>query len=136
MRNEKYLINLLTKLVKLLNEESERNPSFALQLDALLSPIASKKLRPKEHKGKADLQNLPDIYREFSVLGQSEFGLWLRGVPTEVLHALIRHHDLDARRRTAKWKDPEKLIQFITEGIQSRVSRGAAFLTMKKIEGE
>jgi len=36
MRNEKRLINLLTKLVKLLNDESDRNPAFASELDGLL----------------------------------------------------------------------------------------------------
>jgi len=63
----------------------------------------------------------------------SEFSLWLRQLPIQVLRRLIRHHDFDAQRRTAKWKEQEKLVEFIIERIQSRIERGSAFLTIQKI---
>jgi hypothetical protein len=133
MRNEKRLINLFTRLVKLLNDESDRNPAFASELDALLAPIANTSVGRKRHKVETDVQNLPDIYREFSNRGRSEFSLWLRELPIQTLRKLIRHHDFDAQRRTAKWKEQEKLIEFIIEKIQSRIERGSAFLTIHKI---
>jgi hypothetical protein len=132
MRNEKHLISLLTRLVKLLSDEAAKNPVFADQLDALLAPLASKPLSQKERKVELKVEDLPDIYREFSNRSRLEFGLWLSDFPVQVLRTLIRHHDFDAQRRTVKWKDQEKLIEFIIERIQSRAERGSAFLTMQK----
>jgi hypothetical protein len=52
-------------------------------------------------------ENLPDIHAEFKARGESEFQLWLRDQPVAVLRALIRGHDMDAARRTSKWKDAD-----------------------------
>ena len=128
MRKEKVLIELLRGLVKLLGEEADRNPGFADQLDALLSPIPSSKT-PRRRVRKPEPQNVPDIHAEFTSRGEPEFCLWLRNQPIGILRALIRVHDLDATRRTAKWKDPEKLSAFITDQIRSRLARGSGFLT-------
>lgn len=45
-----------------------------------------------------DPVDVPVIYTELSERGDSEFRLWLRHQPAEVLHAIIRRHDLDAIR--------------------------------------
>lgn len=84
---------------------------------------------PRKQRAKAEPKDVPDVYAEFSARGESEFRLWLRDQPTIVLHALIRRHDLDARRRSAKWKDAEKLSEFIADQIRSRLARGSGFLT-------
>ena len=128
MRKEKALIAVLNNLVRLLREEAGRNPEFADRLDALLSPVpGGKTVRKQATKGEP--QDVPDAYAEFGSRGESEFRLWLRDRPTGVLHALIRRHDLDTTRRSAKWKDPEKLGAFITDQIRSRLARGSAFLS-------
>ncbi|MGH9721859.1 MAG: hypothetical protein ACRD8O_16765 [Bryobacteraceae bacterium] len=127
MRKEKTLATLLNGLAKLLNEEAARNPEFAARLEALLSPtVADSSGRKKP--AKAEPRNLPDAYAEFAARGDSEFQLWLRDQPTGILHALIRRHDLDATRRSAKWKDAEKLSAFIADQIRSRLARGSGFL--------
>jgi hypothetical protein len=129
MRKEKELIQLLRGLVKLLGEEAGRNPGFANQLDGFLSPIQSPRSSQRRRAPKPEPRNLPDIHAEFTSRGETEFSIWLRDQPVDVLRALIRFHDFDATRRTPKWKDPEKLSAFITDQIRSRLARGSGFLT-------
>ncbi len=75
-----------------------------------------------------DLLQLPDIHTELSARGDGEFRLWLRDQPTSILRSLIRKHDLDATRRTVKWREPEKLAEFIADGMSARSTRGSAFI--------
>lgn len=128
MRRYKDLLKMLDGLVTLLAEETDRNPRFGDRLDALLAPLPSRKPAAAHQKRKCAPQNLPDIHAEFNSRGESEFRLWLRGQPIPTLRALVRVHDLDAARRTGKWKEPEKLADFITDQVRSRLSRGSAFL--------
>jgi hypothetical protein len=129
MRKEKALIQLLNGLVKILAEESDRNPAFAGQLDELLDPIPARTSSRRERAPRVQPQNVPDIHAEFTTRGEHEFRIWLGDQPVPVLRSLIRLHDFDAARRTSKWKDPEKLSSFIADQIRSRLSRGAGFLS-------
>jgi len=129
MRSQKALISMLQGLVKLLSEEAERNPKFADQLDALLSPLPTSKLRRKQQNQGLPLESLPDIHTEYSTKGESAFRLWLRDQPIEILRALIRAHDFDARKRTTKWKNTEQLREFIIEQLRARLARGSGFLS-------
>ncbi len=128
MRKEEALMTLLRGLVDLLGEEAARNPDFASRLQSLLSPLPKAKTRPKKPLRRKDQEQLPDIYAEWNKRGESEFRLWLRDQPIGVLRAIIRLHDLDASRRTTKWKDPEKLSAYIADHLQSRLARGSSFL--------
>jgi hypothetical protein len=128
MRKEKALITMLNGLVKLLSEEAARNPEFADKLESLLSPLQPERATPRA-SNKPDQIDLPDVYAEFTARGEGEFRLWLRDQPVPVLYAVIRRHDLDATRRSSKWKDPEKLSGFIADQIRSRLSRGSSFLS-------
>ncbi len=129
MRKEKALITMLRGLVDLLDEESSRNPEFAEQLDNILAPLPKRRPAAKKKvQSTKESIDLPDIYAEWHSLGETEFRLWLQDQPVEILRSLIRKHDLDATRRTTKWKDPEKLSSFIADQLQSRVTRGSSFL--------
>ena len=129
MRKEKSLINLLRGLVDLLVEESARNPEFASKVDALLSEIPDRKQASKKKgaAGKSDI-HLPDIHAEWNGRGEIDFRLWLRDQPIPVLRAIIRSQDFDPTRRTVKWKEPEKLAEFIADGLRGRMARGSAFI--------
>ena len=128
MRKEKSLTRLLRRLVDLLSEEADRNPEFAAKLDNLLASVPSKGgSNRKRGMPKAEL-DLPDIYVEWRSRGEEEFRFWLRDQPVPVLRALIRKHDLDPVRRTARWKDAEKLGAHIADHLQSRLARGSSFM--------
>lgn len=129
MRKEKSLIALLEDFVRLVGEEAERNPEFSAKLDTLLSRVPDGGW-PKNPRVRAPRrEDLPDIHTEFTLRGQPEFQLWLRDQPVATLRSLVRLHDLDAARRTSKWKDAEKLSAFITDQISARLSRGSGFLS-------
>lgn len=130
MRKEKTLITLLRGMVDLLTEESARNPEFANKIDALLLDLPERKAVPKNTLNVPTLpvEHLPDIHAEWSNRGESEFRLWLRDQSLTVLRALIRSQDFDPTRRTAKWKEAEKLAAFIADGLRARLARGAAFI--------
>lgn len=126
MRNEKALINLLQRLVHLLADESKKNPEFANKVDSLLIDfLPSKETKKNKEELPADL---PDIYTEWQIRDEIDFGHWLQEHPLQVLKALIRKHDFDAKRQTEKWKDPAKLVLFINEKLRSRATRGNSFL--------
>lgn len=127
MREEKAVARLLRKLADLVLEEAEANEVFAQRLRALLGefaqpPVARKQI-PDEIKA-----TLPDIHSELAARGEAEFILWLLDQSREVLKAIIRAEDMDSTRRTAKWKDVDKLANFIAHSLKSRQQRGASFL--------
>jgi hypothetical protein len=128
MRKEKALVGLLRGLVDLLAEESARNPEFSTKLDTLLSELPEKKATAKKAVKVTPPENLPDIHAELIARGETDFRLWLCDQPVPVLRAVIRVEDLDATRRTVKWKEAEKLAGFIADSLRARQSRGSAFI--------
>jgi len=128
MRKEKALIGLLRGLVDLVAEQSARNPEFATKLDSLLSALPERKAALKRSATPPSPGRLPDIHAEWNARGETDFRLWLRDQPIPVLRAVIRAEDLDATRRTAKWKEAEKLAEFIADTLRARQLRGSAFI--------
>jgi hypothetical protein len=128
MRSNKTLVTLLRKLADLLASEAARNTEFGDRLDELLGD--SSRPSPSRHAApRPDTQlKLPDIHAEWIARGETEFELWLRDQPIATLRALIRRHDLDATRRTSKWRDTEKLSAYIAAQLRSRSARGSSFL--------
>lgn len=128
MRKEEALIDLLRGLVDVLADESARNPEFANKIEGLLSDLPERKARSKKTVSAPAPENLPDIHAEWNARGEIDFRLWLRDQPIPILRALIRAQDLDSTRRTVKWKEAEKLSEYIADGLRSRLSRGYAFI--------
>lgn len=134
MRKDKALISLLRGLAELLSEESARNPEFARKLESLLSDPPERRAKPPKVETQTSPEQLPDIHAEWNARGDSEFRLWLRDQPTPVLRAVIRAQDLDPTRRTVKWREAEKLAEFIADGLSARLSRGSAFIRSRSGE--
>lgn len=135
MRKEKALISVLRGLVDLLAEESARNPEFALRIERLLSDLPATKVRAQRPAApKLSVEKMPDIHVEWKARGATDFRLWMQELPIPVLRALIRTHDLDPTRRSAKWKDAEKLAAFIADSLVARLSRGSAFMGRETME--
>ena len=129
MHKEKPLIALLRGIVELLADESARNPDFAIRIEALLSTLPDgKKVLPTKSERLQFLGSLPDVYAEWTARGEAEFRLWLRDQPVAELRGVIRREDLDPTRRTTKWKEAEKLAEFIADGLSARSLRGSAFI--------
>lgn len=127
MRKEKALIGMLKGLVELLTQEATRNPEFSKQLDLLLSDLPESKGAAKRTL-KPSVINLPDVHAELNLRGDTEFRFWLRDQPVDTLRAIIRKEDLDAVHRTTRWKDAEKLANFIADNLRARQARGSSFI--------
>lgn len=127
MRKEKALIDLLRGLVDVIANEAAINPGFADKIECLLSELPERKVAKKKPSIPPP-ESLPDIHLEWNTRGETDFRLWLREQPIPVLRALIRAQDFDSTRRTAKWKEAEKLAEFIADGLRARLSRGSAFI--------
>lgn len=127
MRNEKALIKLLRGLVDLLADEAARNPDFAARLDDVLTGLPKESAKPAKQRATLPAE-LPDIHAEWNQRNETDFRLWLRDQPMSVLRALVRTHDFDPTRRTTKWKEAEKLADFIADGLKARLARGSSFL--------
>jgi hypothetical protein len=135
MRKEKALIGILSGLVDLLVEESEHNPAFAARLDRLLCDLPERTTVSKRRAAKTSLpKQLPDIHAEWNARGETEFRLWMRGQPIAVLRAIIRTQDFDSTRRTARWREAEKLADFITDSLRARLLKGSAFIRRQTTE--
>lgn len=128
MRKEKALVALLRGLADIVAAEAARNPDFGARVDQLLEPIPEHRKSKPRKTGRRGDEALPDVYAEWSARGETDFRLWLRGQPIPTIRAVIRAHDLDATRRTVKWKEPEKLADYVAENLRARLSRGAAFI--------
>jgi hypothetical protein len=130
MRKQEAVIKLLRRLVEIVAEEAKRNPEFERRLEELLvaPPSAPRKKTGNWKATQLSPSELPDIYGERNARGEADFRMWLRDQPVEVLRGVIRQHDLDAARRTSKWKDSEKLGTYIADQLQARATRGASFM--------
>lgn len=128
MRKEKALVALLRQLVDLLAEEAGRNSEFASKLEGILSAVPERRPSKPRRRLSRNTEPLLDVHAEWNARGEAEFRLWLRDQPIQTIRMVIRAQDLDPTHRTAKWKDTEKLADFITESLKSRLSRGSAFI--------
>jgi hypothetical protein len=127
MRNEKALIKLLRGLVDLLADEAARNPDFAARLDGVMTDLPKGSAKPAKRHATPPAE-VPDIHAEWNQRSETDFRLWLCDQPMPVLRALVRTHDFDPTRRTTKWKEAEKLADFIADGLKARLARGSSFL--------
>ena len=134
MRKEKELMALLRGIVDLLADESARNPGFEAKLARLLSELPDGRIHTKKRTRARLHGSLPDIHAEWNTRGETDFRLWLRAQPLPTLRAVIRAQDLDSTRRTAKWKEAEKLATYIADSLRARLSRGSAFIGRGKSE--
>jgi hypothetical protein len=121
------LIKLLRSLVDLLGEEAARNPAFADRLDTVLQGLSADRSKTAPAQPQRTEQ-LPDIHSELVARGETDFRLWLRDLPVFTLRAIIRAQDFDSTRRTSKWKETEKLADFIVDSLRARMSKGASFI--------
>lgn len=128
MRKEKTLTAVLKGLADLLAHEASRNPEFAAELEHLLHASADTDSVRQGRASQSHVDALPDVHEEWNARGETGFRLWLRDLPVPTIRAIIRAEDLDATRRTAKWKEAEKLADFAADGIRGRLSRGSAFI--------
>ncbi|MCZ8012982.1 MAG: hypothetical protein O9319_00225 [Gemmatimonas sp.] len=122
-------------MVELLAEESAKNPEFAQRLDDLMTALpSSKRAAASKPQEKAPKRPAPDVHAEWQARGEAGVRVWLREQPVSDLRAIIQAQDLDPTRRTAKWREAEKLAGYIVDGLRARLARGSSFMATGRTE--
>ena len=131
------LQKILRDLMKVVSDESERNPQFAERLQdvfqSAMTPrtekqnlggggAASKTRRPANRRP-------PAVLDPISLAKQGEEALRAQLVPLtlEQLKDIVADYGMDPRKLVMKWKKPERIINEIIEISLSRAHKGDAF---------
>lgn len=133
MQPGKKLTRALRALVELVEEEAERNPAFAQQLDSIVAELpscTSNKKAPKS-KNAFGATEVPDVLTLFQEKGESEFRYWLREFDLVTLKAIVKTNGFDPGKNSQRWTEPDKFISLITEQTSARLRRGSTFLPPK-----
>jgi hypothetical protein len=126
MSASRKLNEMLRALGRLIEEEADRNPAFAEKLEAITGalPVRSASRR----KDKDQDAEIPDVLKEYEIRGSEEFRFWLRASPISQLRAIIKANGFDPEKKSARWREPDKLTGLIAEQTAARLRRGSAFL--------
>ena len=131
MQRVKTLTKFLKELAELVAAEAESNAAFAEKLDAIMAGLPKKSKAGKKKLNPADI---PDVYKEWQRLGETEFPFWLAGLDLETLKAIVKINGFDLTKATKRWTEPDKFVLLITEQLKSRLKRGSSFITAKQGE--
>jgi len=120
-----------TKLAQVFDEllrEVAANPDLQARIERLLSPSRDKadstavKSKPKNRRGQPALDPYAEIQQGESLLRQK-----LVLLTVDQLKDIVSGYALDASRLALKWKDHERLVEFILATVRSRFEKGDAF---------
>jgi hypothetical protein len=115
---------LLPSLLRIIADELERDQALAERIVRSLDDGSSKK---RVRNGKSDIGFDPfEVLRRGAVAGLRER---LEALEIPALKAIITQHGLDTTRLAQKWRDKERLVNFILERISPRAEKGDVFKT-------
>lgn len=133
------LRNTLSRLMRVVIEEAERNPDFEAALnDALGSSTQGKRKPPKaEALGPADdgeakrgkNRRAPAALDPVQVVrdGEPTLRSALEKLSLEQLRDIVAEYGMDPGRLVMKWNTPERVIDRIVEMSVARAHKGSAF---------
>jgi hypothetical protein len=116
----------LYQLAKIISEKAEEDKEFAEKIQAVFSTAEP---RGKRTAKKTVKRNPPTI-NPFQVLssgGKSQLLASLMSLTIEELRDVAFHYELGARNVVLKWKNKERLVEFIGDLTEQRAEKGDAF---------
>src|SRR5262245_34923813 len=119
MQHSKTLTKILREIAALVEQEAQKNPEFALELERILQPVA-RPVKGKRREQDARKAPLPDVYREFQTRGEEEFKFWLRDMDRGMLRSIVKMNGFDPSRLSNRWVTGEKFVSLITEQVKAR----------------
>lgn len=128
MSASRKLIETFRALARLIEEEAERNPDFAEKLEAITRGLRVRSTAQRKDKDQDAAADVPDVLKEYETRGSEEFRFWLRASHSPHLRAIIKANGFDPEKKSARWTEPDKLIDLIVEQTAARLKRGSAFL--------
>ncbi len=110
----------LTKVVKVVSDEAERNPEFAKRLEESLN---------RDHKRKRRNRRAPAVLDPVALAAEGEDGLrsQLARLNLDQLKDIVAEYGMDPKKLVMRWKRPERVINVIVESSLGRARKGDAF---------
>lgn len=132
------LRNTLSRLMRVVIEEAERNPDFEAALnDALNFPLSKRKLTKVEGFGQeGDGESKRGKNRRASAVldpvqvardGELTLRTELEKLSLDQLRDIVAEYGMDPGRLVMKWNTPERVIDRIVEMAVARAHKGNAF---------
>ena len=125
-------------LVRVIVEESDRNPEFESRIREALglsasdynkscSTQGSDAAKPGTVRGRN--RRTPAVLDPVQLVKESELALreQLSGLTVEQLKDVVADHDMDPSKLVMKWKTRERIVNHIVEMAMSRSRKGDAF---------
>jgi hypothetical protein len=125
----------LSDLVRVILDETERNPEFREKVlsalgqekgspptDRTATKSAAASDRPKNRRMAATLDPI-----ELAGLGETTLRSRLSGLTINQLQDIVSDYAMDPGRLVTKWKTPERIIDRIVELALARAQKGNAF---------
>lgn len=132
------LRNSLQRFVRVVLEETERNPTFAAAVEEALGGHTPKLKEPKPPIGAEEAsgepkrpknRRAPAVLDPVQVVraGQAVLREQLSQLNIEQLKDIVAEYGMDPGRLVVKWTSPERLIDKVVEVSLSRAHKGDAF---------
>ncbi len=132
------LRSILNRLVRVVADEAERNPTFEAALSEALGTGPKRKPDKGHHASESpDGEGLkrgknrrpPATFDPVQVFREGELALRsaLEKLSLDQLRDIIAEYGMDPGRQVVKWKAPERVIDRIVEMSATRAHKGDAF---------
>jgi hypothetical protein len=132
------LRSTLSRLVRVVTDEAERNPAFEAALNEALGTGPKRKPDEGRHASESpDVEGLkrgknrrpPAILDPVQVVREGELALRsaLEKLSLDQLRDIVAEYGMDPGRQVMKWKAPERVIDRIVEMSTTRAHKGDAF---------
>jgi len=131
MQSTKKLASAFRNLLALVEEEAERNPSFAARLEEISSSLMVSAKKDSRNKPIGPTEATPNVFSVHQEKGEEEFRFWLRSLNLRVLKAIVKTNGFDPGKTSQRWTEPDKFVELIADQTAARLRRGSAFLTSK-----
>ncbi len=115
------LRKILKKVAEFIANEIEKNPQFLKEINILLIPLQQTSIKDKIPKRKVvkSQKQIPDLYLLYRK-SKKKFYDTLNQSNIEQLQSIISDNRLDISQKSNKWRNKERLIQFIANKIAEK----------------
>lgn len=116
-------IIIFKKLCACIIDEMKENPDFRDKVGGIITPtVTDVPAKPSHKRAPAKIDPIKLI-----INGEENANEQLAALSIEELKDIIAQHGMDNAKLAMKWKNKERLINFIIETAQRRSKKGDAF---------
>jgi hypothetical protein len=95
------------------------------KLEGIISRLTNQSIARKQREPRPGVRNVFKIYSESGINGLTNY---LDSLGTKQLKSVVTENRLDPSGNSLKWKEKQRLVNFISKGIESRSRHGQVFM--------